>query len=197
MKNAFANLFRRKRGGAASGRTSVILACALFLTAAAAHAENTVAESAFCLKMEGHECTVPAISEEIRLSDIQTPAYGVPYLYFWSKISVTEDKNIVHVWRTRDRKDKWAEPVHVSRSDRLRNLSLEIVNRVFEFMRIKYKSDDSLHSVQGVMLPLNKSPRFRTYSRVYARPGEYSVEVCDMNGDPVPGGEMKTIRVSP
>ena len=174
----------------------IISFCYLFI-GSIVFAENRVVESAFCLKMDAPECSIPSISNEVSLSQIVSIENGIRRLYFWSKIAVDEDKNIVHVWSNKGRDDRWAVQVHVSKSDKLRNISLEIVNRVYEYLRIKYNADPSANSVQGVLLPINKSPRFRTYSSIKVKPGEYTVEICDLDNNVIPGGEAKSIKVLP
>ncbi len=56
------------------------------------------------------------------------------------------------------------------------------------------ESDSIIH---GVKLSISKSPRFRTYSKIIAKPGIYRVEVRDPNSNTLPGGESKTIKILP
>lgn len=156
-----------------------------------------VVESSFCLQLELSECTIPYVTDSISISQIKTTKNGKKVLYFWTKISVDEDKNIMHVWSAEGREDKWAEPVHVSWSDKIRNLAFEIVAQTKDFLRIIHNSNPGNHSVQGVILAINKSPRFRTYSSILAKPGKYTIGVYDLNRNIIPGGEPKTIEVLP
>jgi len=51
--------------------------------------------------------------------------------------------------------------------------------------------------INGVKLSVKKSPRFRTYSRIIAKPGIYTVDVRDPDSNPLPGGEFKSITILP
>ena len=154
-----------------------------------------VVEKTFCLKMDRPACEIPAISDEVPLSSIQSVEDGVAKLYFWSSIDVTDDRNIVYVWSASNRSDEWAERVHVSTSDKLMNLAREIFAHLREIFLARRQADPSVHSVQGVILGLKKSPRFRTYSSIRAVPGTYTVEIRDLDQNVVPGGEAKTITI--
>lgn len=154
-----------------------------------------VVESTFCLKMAPPACEEPAINSQVTLSQIRSVENGIKRLYFWTSIAVSEDKTILHIWKASNRADKWASPVHVSYSDRAKNTLLEFAGHVRDFLYKVFEADPSLHSVQGVMLPIDKSPRFRTYSKARAIPGKYTVEVTDLNGNILPGGEAKYITV--
>lgn len=153
-------------------------------------------ERTFCLQLEGPACAVPAVTKLVSLSDIRTVKDGVVRLYFWSAIEVSEDQNVVHVWTVSHRPRPWAERIHVAYSDKLRNLALEILGHVRDFLFTKYKADPSVHSVQGVVLPIQRSATFRTYSSVRAVPGTYQVEIRNMNGNVLPGGEVREITAS-
>lgn len=120
-----------------------------------ASAEPRVVESTFCLKMDKPDCSIPAVTQQIKMSDILTIEDGIKILYFWTSIAVSEDKTIVHVW---------------SESDSI---------------------------ILGVKLSISKSPRFRTYSKIIAKPGIYRVEVRDPNSTTLSGGESKTITILP
>ena len=156
-----------------------------------------VVEKTFCLKMSRPACEVPAISDEVSLSRIKNVEGNIVRLYFWSSIEVIEDMTITHVWSASHRSDKWAERVHVSVSDKLMNLGREIIAHVKEILGARRRENPSVHSVQGVFLGLEKSPRFRTYSSIRAKPGTYTVEVRDLEQKVVPGGETKTITIVP
>ena len=156
-----------------------------------------VLEKTFCLKMNRPACELPAISTEVPLSSIQNVEGGVARLYFWTSIEVNNDRNIVHVWSASNRSDVWAEHVHVSTSDRFVNLAREFLGYLRELYFIRHKTDPSVHSVQGVFLDLEESPRFRTYSAIRAFPGTYTVEVRNLEQKVVPGGEAKTITIVP
>ena len=103
----------------------------------------------------------------------------------------------MHVWSAKGRDDSWAEHVHIALSDKLKNLALESIRQAKDFLRIIYNSNPTLDNVQGVMLPINRSPRFRTYSSIKAKPGEYTVAVYDLNKNLIVGGEPKTIKILP
>jgi hypothetical protein len=80
-------------------------------------------------------------------------------------------------------------------ADKYKNLTIEILGHVRDFLFSKYQADPSAHSVQGVVLPLSRSPRFRTYSSVRAVPGSYEVEIRDLNGKVLPGGEARRVTL--
>lgn len=160
-------------------------------------AENRVVESAFCLEMDARECAIRVDSDQVDLSQIVAVEDGIKRLYFWSKIAVDEGESIVHVWSKKGSGDRKAEQVYVSKSGRLQDISAETVNRVYEYLRVRYHADPSTNSVQGVLLPIRKSPGFRIYSKIKVRPGDYTVEICDLDGNVIPGGEAKSIRVLP
>ena len=63
------------------------------------------------------------------------------------------------------------------------------------FLYKTYKTDPSLHSVQSVMIPIGKSPRFRVYSSIKVKPGTYTVEIRDLNGNVLTGGKAKRITI--
>lgn len=169
----------------------------VFLGFSVAFAQHEVIESTFCLSMNRPECIIPCVENTVSLSQIKTIENGERQLYFWTKIRVDEDKNIMHVWSAKGRHDKWAEPVHVALSDKLKNLAFEAIRQSKDFLRIIYNSNPELDNVQGVMLAVNQSPRFRTYSSIKAKPGEYTVAVYDLNMKLIKGGEPKTITIVP
>ncbi|MFX0209771.1 MAG: hypothetical protein ACFFDT_27565 [Candidatus Hodarchaeota archaeon] len=160
-----------------------------------AFSQLEVIESTFCLKMDKPDCEIPCVAEQISLEQIKTTEGGEKRLYFWTRIKVMENRNITHAWKATNRKDEWAEKVHVSWSDKMINLTSEVLAHTKEFLKVIFKSDSDTHSIQGVMLPLYRSPCFRTYSSIIAKPGIYSVTVYDLNYKVVPGGETRTIRV--
>ena len=168
-----------------------------FMVPSFALAQHEIIESTFCLYIDRPQCSIPCVENTISLSQIQTVENGEKRLYFWTKIRVDEDKNIMHVWSAKGRNDKWAETVHVARSDKLRNLALEVIKQFKDFLCIIYNSNPTLDNVQGVILPVNCSPRFRTYSSIKAKPGEYTVAVYDLSKQLITGGEPKTIKVIP
>lgn len=159
-------------------------------------AENRVLESTFCLKMDGLNCSVPLTSERLDLSQIVSIENGIRRLYFWSKIEVNEDQNIVHVWVKKRGGDRLAKQVHVFKSRNLQDLSPETVNVAYENLKIKYNTAEPPNSIQGVILPVRRSAGFRTYSKIRITPGVYIAEICDIDGNTIAGGEAKTIRVS-
>ena len=159
-------------------------------------AGNSVIESAFCLEMDGPDCSVPLTSERLDLSEIPSTEDGTKRLYFWSKIEADEDQNIIHVWVKKRGGDRSAKQVHVFKSARLQDLSPETVSVADEKLRVKYNADGPPNSIQGVILPVRKSPGFRTYSNIRMTPGVYIAEICDMDGNTIAGGEAKTINVS-
>ena len=163
--------------------------------------EIRVVASTFCIELDGSDCARPVVSDsdEVSLSQLLDSPAGI---YFWSAIEATEDRNVMHVWSASHRTDKWAEPVHVSLSDRLAHLGRktyeEIRKTAKEFLSIMYnKADSPLHSVQGIVVEVRQSSQFRTCSRLRAVPGIYSVEVRNLNGQVVPGGKPKTITIRP
>lgn len=152
-----------------------------------------VVESTFCIELDGPACIRPVVSDSTEIS--LTKQYEGK-IYFWSSIQTNENRNIMHVWSASNRTDKWAEPVHVSWSDQVWNLTNDIIRVAENFLRIIYdRGETQLHSVQGIFLSVKKSPHFRTYSSIQAAPGTYSVEVRNMNNQVVQGGEPKTITI--
>ena len=127
-----------------------------FMFSSFALAQHEIIESTFCLYMDRPECLIPCVEETVSLSQIQTVEDGEKRLYFWTKIRVDEDKNIMHVWSAEGRIDRWAERVHIAWSDKLRNLASEVIGQAKDFLRIMYNSNPSLDNVQGVMLPINR-----------------------------------------
>ena len=95
-----------------------------------AFAQHEIIESIFCLLMDRPECAIPCVGDTIRLSQIQTTENGEKQLYFWTKVRVDEDKNIMHVWSAKSRNEEWAERFHVAKSDRLITLAVEIYREV-------------------------------------------------------------------
>lgn len=166
---------------------------ALLLSVQAAAEEIRVVERTFCLDLEPPACPEPVVTDEISLSDIKTVEDDTAVLYFWSAVEVSADRSIVHVWTASNRPDPWAEHVHVA--DRYRNLAIEVLGHVRDFLFSMFRADPNAHSVQGVVLPLQRSPRFRTYSRVRAVPGTYAVEIRDVNGKVLPGGEPRQVTL--
>ncbi len=159
-------------------------------------AGNSVVESAFCLEMDGPDCSVPLTSERLDLSEIPSTEDGTKRLYFWSKIEAGEDQNIIHVWVKKRGGDGSAEQVHVFKSPKLQDLSPETVSAAGAKLRAKYNADESPNSIQGVILPVSRSPGFRTYSNISITPGVYVAEICDIDGNTIAGGEAKTVSVS-
>jgi hypothetical protein len=117
-----------------------------------AFAQHEIIESTFCLSMDGPECVIPCVENTISLSQIQTVENREKRLYFWTKIQVEEDKNIMHVWSAKGRNDKWAERVHVAWSDKIRILGLEVIRQSKDFLRIIYNSNPTLDNIQGVKI---------------------------------------------
>ena len=120
-----------------------------------ASAELRVVKSNFCLKIDKPDCSIPADTRQITMSDILTIENGIKMLYFWTSMAAPEDKTIVHVWKTSDT------------------------------------------IIQGARLSISRSFGFRTYSKIIANPGIYSVEVRDPDSNTLPGGEPKTIIILP
>jgi len=174
---------------------AVFVVCLSF--GAIALAEDRVVESAFCLKMDGRECSTPMAANEASLSEIVSVEGGVRRPYFWSKVSVDEGKHIVHVWSYRGTTAKSPTLIHVSKSVKSPGIPSETEDRVREYLQAKSNTDPPANSVQGVYLPVSKSPGFRTYSKIKVQPGEYTVEVYGPDGSVMPGGEAKRIRILP
>lgn len=156
-----------------------------------------IVQRTFCLEMDRPQCKIPAVSENISLSKIKTIENNVPRLYFWTSVKVTEDLNIMHVWSSSNRSDEWAEPIHVSTGTQFPYLTRErFLSKVEEYLT--NNTNTNLHSNQAVLLDLQRSDRFRTYSSIKAVPGRYTVEVRYLGSEKiVPGGEAKTIIIDP
>ena len=152
--------------------------------------EFKIIESTFCTSVKNDQYDRPYWNK-ISLSKIEPEQDGEKRIFFWTKVQVDEEKDIMHVWSAEGR-EKWAEPVHVSRTDKVKNLAVEIFEQVKGYLRIKFNnSQQDLCNVQGVILGTGRSPRFRTHSKIKAKPGIYTVEVYDLNNKLVPGGEAK------
>ena len=156
-----------------------------------------IIEKKFCLEMDRPECKTCADSENISLSKIKTIENNVPQLYFWTLIEATEDLEIMHVWSSSNRSDKWAERIHVSTGTQFPNLMREMrMHKVREYL-IK-NMNTNWHSNQAVLLALQRSDQFRTYSSIKAIPGRYTVEVRYLGSEKIVlGGEAKTIIIDP
>ena len=153
-----------------------------------------IVESTFCLELKGSDCFRPIASDSISLQHLSVPS-APPQIYFWSAIKArTGKKEIMHVWSASGRADRWAAPVHVARSDHLKNM---VIDLFIGALRAMYAADPSQHSVQGVILGVDRSSRYRTYSKIRAVPGTYTVQVVDYDRQVVPGGERKTITIRP
>ena len=175
-----------------------IVILVLSLSASGAYAQGVmVVEGTFCLELEGPQCVVPVVSETISLEILRPEDNGQRHLYYWTSIQVSENRNISHVWTAANRSDPWAERVHVSTAERFQAAFFEILETFRRTLVNVLQRNDSLHHVQGVLLPINQSPRFRTYSRIRAIPGTYSVVVQDLNGSIIPGGEGRSVSVAP
>jgi hypothetical protein len=181
--------------GGSKMRSFVLLVLTLVLAAAAPGAaqEIQVVERAFCLELERPNCPVPVVGDQIPISDLKTSENKEARLYFWSVVEVSADRSIVHVWTASHRPNPWAERVHVA--DKYKNLTIEILGHVRDFLFSRFQAEPDAHSVQGVVLPLHRSPRFRTYSSVRAVPGLYEVEIRDLNGNVLPGGEARRVTL--
>ena len=156
-----------------------------------------VIEKTFCLELERPQCVIPAVSDGITLGQLNPDGNGQRHLYYWTSIEVSEDRNVVHVWAAANRTRPWAERVHLSWAERVEAAALEAVDVVRRTLVNILQSNDLLHSVQGRLLAINRSPRFRTYSSIRAVPGTYSVEVQDLNGTIIENGAARTVTILP
>lgn len=161
-----------------------------------------VVESTFCLKMDRPRCDRPAARHHHTVTEIETVEKNIARLYFWTSIKATEDMEIMHVWSSSDRPDgPWAEPIHISLGDKLKNMATYLSNELAHISKFLYlikNENPSIQNVQGLPLFVERSKRFRTYSSLRAVPGKYSVEVRYVGTrELVPGGEAKTITIRP
>lgn len=174
-----------------------------------------VVEKTFCLKIKDSNCIRPAKAAQVTLSSIEEDEHGNARLYFWCSLEVPEKKNILHIWTASDRSDEWDERIHVAKSDSFEEspevddlmlAASEILNHAYSkaisYIRNKMKAllmgnvpSAMLHSLQGILLDVKKSPLFRTYSSIRAVPGTYRVEIRGLDDEIVPGGEEMTIRI--
>lgn len=155
--------------------------------------ELTINESTFCLKMDPPECNIP-VSGKTSLSYMQIFKNGKPRLYFWTSGRVTKDVDIMHVWSSSNRRDSWAERVHIWRSNEPGISARTDLGSIKKDLRENL--EPNTHSVQAVILDFYRSPRFRTFSDIQVVPGTYTVEVRSIGSDePIPGGEPKTIII--
>ena len=170
--------------------------CVLLLSVSNASAQEIrVVDQTFCLEIRWHTCDRPAVTDEVRIDQLITDEEDKPLLYYWTSIETSEDIHITHVWAAADRKDPWAEKIHISLTDRIKAGVAEVVKVVRNMLIIIYEKDPSVHSVQGVVLSIDRSPRFRTRSSITAKPGTYFVEVRDYNGDIIENGETRKITI--
>lgn len=156
-----------------------------------------IVQETFCLEMDRPQCKIPAVSENVSLSEIKTIENNDPQLYFWTSVEAVEDLEIMHVWSSSNRSDEWAEPIHVSAGAQFPNLMREMrMHKVKEYLMKNMNTN--WHSTQAVLLALQRSDRFRTYSSIKAVPGRYTVEVRYLGSEKiVPGSESKTIIIDP
>ncbi len=160
--------------------------------------ELDVTKSRFCLEMMRPECKDPAYGDEISLLDIRTIEDNVRKIFFWTSMKASQgSQNVVHVWSS-ERPDAWVEEVHISIGDKIRKFPMEDEIRLKERLLEITEASPNIHAVQAVVLSLDPSSRFRTYSSLRAVPGRYSVEVWHPDSlQVVPGGEAKTITIRP
>jgi len=174
----------------------VVPLCVLVLCTISS-AESAVKESAFCLDMAERECSTPVTGNEVTLSQAASTDNGFRRIYFRSKIAVGEDTHLLHIWTHKREGDRSSEQIHLAVSGKVKDLPPESRDGVVEHLKERYAADPLAHSVQGVLLSIKMSPGFRTYSRIKAKTGTYTVEVCDLKGNSIPGGEAKSIEVLP
>lgn len=160
-----------------------------------AYADIQVLESAFCLKA-GLNCDKPLPSEAIDITQIRSDKNGAKRLYFWSKIAASEDYSVIHVWSKKGGINGSSPPVYLYKSSKLRDLPPEAESAVHENLIAKYNANKSVNSIQGVMLHVGRSSGYRTYSNIGIIPGEYTVEIYDLDGNIIAGGEAKTVKIS-
>ena len=177
----------------------VALAVALchLLTCPAALAENKAIEGDFCVKIEARECSTPVPADGVAISKIESIEDGSARLHFRSKIAADEDQTIMHVWRHETGTERSADLVHVSKSGKLETVTEETVDGIYAYLNKRYGEDAAATSLQAVVLGVRKSPGFRTYSKIRVKPGTYTVEVCDLAGNVLPGGEAKSVKILP
>lgn len=158
-----------------------------------------VIKSQFCLKMMRPECVVPANAAEISLSDIETIEENVRRLFFWTSMKADlGPQNVVHIWSSSKRPDEWYETVHISIDDKVEKFTVEDEDRLKGHLSKIEQEDPNIHAVQAVVLSLDRSGGFRTYSSIRAAPGKYTVELRYPDGRTiVPGGGAKTIVIEP
>ncbi len=159
--------------------------------------ELDVTESRFCLEMMRPECKVSADVAEISLLDIRTIKDNVRKIFFWTSMKASQgSQNVVHVWSSSERPDAWYEAVHISIGDKISKFPMEDKIRLKERLLDIKEASPNIHAVQAVVLSLDPSSRFRTYSSLRAVPGKYSVEVWHPDRlQVVSGGEAKTILI--
>ena len=174
-------------------RVVIIILCFSVFLYQQAHSEQIVTESAFCLDVKKSMCLSPLVEDKITLSSTLSAKNQQNRIYFWSKINTDEHKYIMHVWRKKGSGHR-VEPAHLSWSSQIENLSPEVISQTNEKLEL---IRESASKIQGVILSINKSPGFRTYSSIITIPGKYSVGVYDLNGKVVQGGDPKSVEVSP
>ena len=123
-----------------------------------------VAESTFCLDWAERECVTPiADGDQVSLSALPVDAAGVPRIWFYSALHVSQGTIFVHAWDGGDRAS--------GRGGRVTPLDVEIV----------------AHSA---------SDRYRAFSyRNVPAPGLFRVVVVGEDGEPLPGSELRTVRI--
>lgn len=161
--------------------------------------ELAVIKSQFCLKIMRPECAVPANAAKIPLSDIETIEENVRRLFFWTSMKADlGSQSIVHIWSSSKRPDGWYKTVHISIDDKVEKFTVEDEDRLRGHLSKIEQEDPNIHAVQAVVLSLDRSGGFRTYSSIRAVPGKYTVELRYPDGRKiVPGGGAKTIVIEP
>lgn len=158
---------------------------------------SKITESMFCLDMKRPECVAPADLTEVYLNDVQTTEDGVRKLFFWTSMQTNQDlQNVVHIWLSSERPDEWPEIVYIWIHEKVNKFTAEDKIRLERRLSEIDKTNPNMHAVQAVILSLDPSSRFRTYSSLRAVPGRYSVEVWDPDSlQVVSGGEAKIILI--
>ena len=185
-----------------NGIVSTLMGTLLLMQAHAAYSLEVI-ESAFCVKLDAPDCAI-YIPEKSRITlhQLQEVQEGEPRIFYWSKINLREDKKFMHVWITEDREtSEWLAKVHVSWADKLRNrfneVAPQVSNLAMQALSTIYQDENpSAHNVQGIILSALPSGSYRTHSSLKAAPGTYKVEIRTLDGEVIPGGEAKTIKVT-
>jgi len=170
----------------------------LFITAQAQEPAE-VTQKTFCFRLNPITPTcdipVPRFRTSITLDELPTDDEGNRFVYFWTSIYVVENIEVMHVWYSTNDKEPWAQTVHFHWIDRTVSLYNNLKVTAIGVLRTIFGSHEDLHDLQALGFTVKPRSLNRWATGLTITPGIYSVEVRDLNGNLIKGGEKVTVEV--